>query len=278
MKPVLKEILYASRSDADFNLVGLGDIHFGNPGCDIDRFEKSVDWIANHPEAYWLGMGDYCECIEKQDKRFNWDHINPDFYTPQQQYRWIEEKLKPIAKQCIVLLDGNHEMAYWTKFSHNYTDAMAYNLGIPYRGIDAYIRLLFKRQSEGMKRPAVSTYNIYAHHGYSGARGLGGKVVSLVALSQVYYGCDLYLCGHTHAKGPVMPQVSTTFNDAMKKVTKEMNFVYTGSYRDGHLDDVKSYAEEKAYAPLPLGSPVIHLELKRNADDIETTDVSFFSL
>jgi len=274
MQPVLKEILSSSRSDNEIDIVGLGDIHFGNPGCVVSRFEETIDWIADHPSAYWIGMGDYCECIEKQDKRFNWDHINKEFYTPQAQFRWMEEALKPIASQCIVLLDGNHELAYWSKFSHNYTDAMAYNLGIPYRGIDAYIRLLFKRQSEGMKKAATTTYNIYAHHGYAASRGVGGKAKSLQDLSSVYQGCDLYLCGHTHTKGPIMPIVFTTFNDGMKQVSREMNFVYTGSFLDGHMDGVKSYAEEKAYAPLPIGSPVIHLEFKEISHE-EITKVSF---
>jgi hypothetical protein len=263
-----------------FNIVGLGDIHFGNPGCDIQSFERTVSWIADHPNTLWVGMGDYCECIEKQDKRFNWDHINKDFPTPQSQFRYMEETLKPIASQCIVLLDGNHEIAFWNKYSHNYTDGMAYNLSIPYRGIDSYIRLLFKRQSEGMKKASTTTYNIYAHHGYSASRGVGGKAKSLQDLSLVYPGCDLYLCGHTHAKGPIMPIVFTTFNEALKRTVKEMNFVYTGSFLDGHTQGVKSYAEEKAYAPLPLGAPFIRLEVERQQilGDTDALKPSFFYL
>jgi len=275
---ILRDINYNSRTDNEFNLVGLGDVHFGNPGCNVDYFMRTVKWIYDHPNTYWIGMGDYCECIEKQDKRFNWDHVNKDFFTPQQQFRWMEEQLKPIASQCIGLLDGNHEIAYWTKFSHNYTDSMAYNLGVPYRGIDAYIRLRFNRQSEGMKRPAVNTFNIYAHHGYSGSRGVGGKVKSLIDLASVYHGCDLYLCGHTHAKGPIMPQITTDYNESMKKVSKEMNFVYTGSFLDGHAEGIKSYAEEKGYAPLPLGSPFIRLEFKHAGNSSDETKISFFSV
>jgi hypothetical protein len=275
MNPVQREIKYSSRADSGINLLGLGDVHFGNPGCDVPYFEKHIDWVADHPDTYMIGMGDMADCIEKQDKRFSWDGISKEFPTPQSQFRYLEEILKPIKDRIIVLLDGNHEIAYWNKFSHNYTDGLAYALGVPYSGIDCYIRLKFQRQSDGMKAPRTTDFDIYAHHGYASPRGVGGKVKTLIDLASIYPSASLILAGHTHAKGPVMPQVSTTFNDAFKPVRREINFVYTGSFLNGHVAGLKSYAEERAYAPLPLGAQFIHIEPERGDS---AARLSFFTI
>ena len=63
-----------SRSDT-FTLVPIGDVHIGNAACDEARLRRVVDRIAADEWSYWVGLGDYCDFINMQDKRFSPDSL-----------------------------------------------------------------------------------------------------------------------------------------------------------------------------------------------------------
>lgn len=53
------------------NLYPLGDIHAGSVQCAEDVIKRQVEVIKQDKTAWWIGMGDYADCILKGDKR--WD-------------------------------------------------------------------------------------------------------------------------------------------------------------------------------------------------------------
>lgn len=242
-----------------FNIVPLGDVHLGHRNADLDLFEEVLKIIKNTENCFWLGMGDYCDSITLKDDRYNMDSVDMRFITPDKQFRKIKEYFEPIKSKCLGLLDGNHEITYWEKYNHNYVDMLAYDLGITYLTIDAYIRLVFSR-NEG-KKPKRYQFNIYAHHGYTSARTKGAKVNRIQDLSLIFPGIQLYLMGHTHELGPIPPTITLKVDNKMNVRDQEINFVSTGGYLRGYVDQSYSYIEKKILVPTALGSPLITIKV-----------------
>ena len=70
MRVIRHEWFNVSRSDV-FRLVPIGDVHLGAAACDESRLVEVVKGIAADDRAYWVGLGDYCEFINMQDRRFD---------------------------------------------------------------------------------------------------------------------------------------------------------------------------------------------------------------
>ena len=62
--------------DGCIRIVPLGDVHIGAAACDEDHIKSTVKYIKQSG-AYWVGMGDYCEFINKKDKRFTVSSLAP---------------------------------------------------------------------------------------------------------------------------------------------------------------------------------------------------------
>jgi hypothetical protein len=259
MRVIKKIVDFSSKTDKYWYIVPLGDLHLGNNNCDLDLFKKSIEFIKNEKRCLWLGMGDYCDAVTAKDKRFDPKSIDPDFPTPDVQYRGIEKMLMPIKDKCIGLLDGNHDYQHWLEHGHNYVDTMAYNLGTSYLTMDAYIRLAFRRKTADSCCSRV--IDIYAHHGWSTARSDGAKVNRIEDLALIFPNLDLYLMGHVHLLGSSPSKYQLSVDEGMNIVQKKENFVFTGSFLKGYVDGNVSYVERKTYAPTALGSPKIKLTI-----------------
>lgn len=181
MQIAKKVLKFSTRDESDWRLVPLGDDHLGHPNFDLDLHQATIDYIAETPRTIWIGMGDYCDAITAKDRRYDPNSIDPRWPTPDKQYRAIKEMFQPIADKCIGLLDGNHDLRHWKDHQHNYVDNLAYALKVPYLTINAYIRLIFQRESG--KTPKRNQFNIYAHHGWTNARTMGYKINRIQDLS-----------------------------------------------------------------------------------------------
>ena len=263
MQVVKRIIKFESREEKTWLLIPIGDIHLGHIGCDKDLLFKTLEFIEETPNALWIGMGDYCDAITCKDRRHNLHEIDPDYPTPDVQYRAIEELFRPIASKCIGLLDGNHDYAHWLKHNHNYIDALAYNLKVPYLTLDAYVRLVFTRISG--KRPKRNAFNIYTHHGWTNSRTMGYKVNRIQDLAKIFPLCPLYLMGHVHLRGEAPPQVQLFIDNRLRVIHHESRFVFTGCYLRSYMPGSQSYAARLGYPPTTLGSPVIEITVNDQA-------------
>ena len=255
------DYVYDSREDDTVKIVGLGDIHRGNPWLDEKRFYETRDWIQEN-DCYVILMGDYGECINAKDPRHDYNALDWEYATPDKQYRKTMEDLEPIKDKCIMMLEGNHESNFWRRHNHNYTNWMATDLGIPYVGISGYVLFRFKRKTG--KSYDRRMLRIYAHHGWSGGRTDGYKVKVIHDLHNIFDDAHLYLMGHTHQLGEVFP-TTRLYVDARTKRIREQNqkYFYTGSYIKGHEVGRGSYVEARAYPPTQIGSPVIEVRPTR---------------
>ncbi|GIV81705.1 MAG: hypothetical protein KatS3mg051_1059 [Anaerolineae bacterium] len=79
MKVLRREWFDVSRAD-EFRIIPLGDIHVGARGSDTAAFRHVVEDIASDERAYWIGMGDYLDAINRSDPRFS-PGILADWFT-----------------------------------------------------------------------------------------------------------------------------------------------------------------------------------------------------
>jgi len=256
LKVVHKTLELNGRSEKEWSIVPIGDIHLGNRNCDLGLLERVIDYVKENEHVLWLGMGDYSDSITCKDKRYDLNSIDDDYATPDVQYRKIESMFRPIKDKCLGLIDGNHDYLQWLEHSHNYVDAMAYNLGVPYMTMDGYVRLSFKRRVND-KLVGMPKVDIYAHHGWSSARTDGAKVNRIEDLADIFPNLDLYLMGHVHLLGSSPSKFQLAVDEGFHIVQKKEHFVFTGSFLRGYVDGNVSYVERAGYQPTSLGSPII---------------------
>lgn len=240
---------YEISSDT-LTFVNFADLHFGNRNCDKRMINNVIRFIAKH-KCYWLGGGDYADAIIPQDWRFDARTIDKEFDTPRAQYKEIERLFRPIAYRCLGLLDGNHDIMHWKKHSHNYVEELCERLDVPYLTIDAYLRIYFKKFD--------ANFNIYAHHGWTGARTSGGRINRIYDLFNIYPMLDLYVMNHIHALGQVEKKTSLFVDNNGNIRDKISYFLFGGSFLRGYVKNQISYVEEKTYIPTTLGSPVFKI-------------------
>ena len=242
-------------------LVGLGDIHRGNPWMDEKCFYRTLDWIQEN-DCYVILMGDYGECINAKDPRHDYNALDGKYPTPDKQYMKIEEDLMPIKDKVLFMLEGNHEANFWRRHNHNYTSAIAHRLGVPYTGISGYLLLKFWRKTG--KSHDRRTLEVYAHHGWAGGRTAGYQVKVIHDLRKIFPNAHAYLMGHNHQLGEALPRTYLYVDKRTEEIREfTQHFFFTGSYIKGHEKGKGSYVEARAYHPTMIGSPIIEIQPNR---------------
>lgn len=261
MRFIKKLFEFEDRRSTVIQLVPLGDLHIGNRYFQPELLEQTIQYVEETPNAYVIGMGDYAECINAKDPRHDYNVIDISYMTPDRQYRKVTHELARIKDKIIVFLDGNHDYNFWKRHNHNYVEKLAYDLKVPYGGISSYLRLQFKRKAG--KSRQINAFNIYAHHGWSGARTDAYNVKVIQDLSVIFPGLHLYLMGHSHRIGDALPRVHLYVDKSGQIREWIQRFVFTGSYLKGYAEGIGSYVEGRAYKPNALGSPVIEIKPNR---------------
>lgn len=264
---VIEKVLTYKRPDS-FNIYPFGDSHFGSINCAEGEVEKQVAIIKADPRALVIGMGDYCDCILKDDKRFQqgglakW--VAPDNIAESQRVR-VREVLKPIANKIICLLDGNHELDIRKKFQYNMTWNLCSDLGVPYGGYQCFISLIFRRTTaaEDDRSGDRKQYIIHAWHGAGASQTEGARLMRLMRLVNDIE-ADIYLMGHLHAITAHTPDRLTFRRGKIKSV--RLAAVTTGSWLLGYRESPSkeepippTYIEEKGYKPARIGCPVVKI-------------------
>jgi len=247
-------------------LVPLGDLHVGTKNCDEDKLLATIEYIREHKNVYWIGIGDYIEAINYTDKRFDPDNLSEKFQKSLSnlhlaQMKYVIDMLKPIRQRCMGLLEGNHEDKIRLHYHTNVTAVMAYELGVDELGNTCMIRWVMERSLKGTSRDASSrSVVIFATHGWGGGRTIGAKVNRIQEYSK-YFDADIYLMGHVHNKLTdneerlYISPFGTPRLYARKRV-----FGITGSFFKTYQEGSKSYAEKAGYPPTTTGVIKVRIE------------------
>lgn len=262
MKVITKEFFGWNRTKP-LRIVPLGDVHLGAAACDEKRFQKTINYIKDSG-AYWIGMGDYCDFINRSDPRFNvstiadWLVNKPALsdLSKAQATRFVE-MVEPIADRCLTLLEGNHETAIAKYYERSiYSDIVTgikniagipgdEQLGMGYYG---WILLRFYRSED---REAASTIKINLHHGFVGGKLAGAKALNMQRWLWTH-DADLVLFGHSHNTGTQGESVES-LDQAGNLVNQVRKGAYCGTFlKSVNEDGPATYSEVKGYFPLPM--------------------------
>jgi hypothetical protein len=265
MEVIEKNIIYKSHSTINpdiFHIYTLGDIHGGALGCAEDRIKREINIIKERENSFVIGMGDYLDCIVKDDKRFSsgglaeWMRDKQDDIIETQR-KWAVELFTPIKDKIICMLTGNHEETIHDKHQDNIGLHICDDLGVPYGGYQAFINLTFDREGSNESH----RYIIHAWHGDGAAQTEGARLMRLMRLVNDVE-AHVYLMGHLHAMTSHTPDRLVLRNGKIKSI--ELQATMTGSWLKGYTQPPKgkhlppNYIEKKGYKPSRIGCPIIH--------------------
>ena len=201
-------------------------------------------------------MGDYADCIIKDDKRFDMGGLAP-WVEPDNILRcqsdYLNDLFMPIKEKCIGLLTGNHEEKVHSSYQIDFTRNLAKDLGVPYAGYSCFLMLGFTRAHNSRR-----VYKIHAWHGAGASQTEGARIMRLMRLVNDVE-AHIYLMGHLHAIAQYTPD-RLTCNDG-KIHSDSLVAVITGSWlKTYNQNSVPSYGERAGYKPSRIGCPVITIK------------------
>lgn len=276
MEVIEKSIPYVSGSiitPETFRIHTIGDIHAGSINCSENHIQQRVKEIQETPNTYWVGMGDYADCILKDDKRFDIAGLAPWVKKDnilETQRKWLRDLFEPVKDKCLGLCTGNHEESIHLHYQYDFTRNLCEDLGVPYAGYSAFFALIFDREGSTESHQMI----IHAWHGSGAAQSEGARVMRLMRLVNEIGSARVYLMGHLHAISTYHCDRLTYYRGRVKSQT--IIAACTGSWLKAYQQPQKgeslnpSYAEQKGYKPSVIGAPVICI---RPAIDTITIEV-----
>lgn len=235
----LNELDSKYESIEEIKIIPLSDIHIGDPLCDKDLLQKTINYIKEKDNVFTILNGDLINCALKNSK----SDIYNDEMTPMQQMNKIVEILKPIKHKILAMTSGNHENRVYNDTSIDINAIIAKELGLEdrYDSISIYLYLYFGNKESGRKAPMV--YTIYMKHGNASGKSIGSKANALIDMTDTLIS-DIYIMGHTHTPITTKKCIYTPdyANKSLNK--KEMFYVMTNSFLN-----YGGYGERLGYSP-----------------------------
>lgn len=266
-------IPYSSRSEKIY-IYPLGDIHAGTVHCAEDEFRAKVREVQDNPLAYWLGMGDYGDCITPYDPRWEPsllaipDWVEQDNIVECQRKR-IVRLLEPIKDKCIGLLYGNHEESIRRHTHTNVHKNICDDLGVDNLGYSCFIHFVFKRKGLLGQRHESWLLKGFFTHGTGGARTEGAKLNYLVRVMQSFE-ADIYGYAHVHSMQTHTPDFLGSTDQSLEIKAKPKVGALTGCwFRTYTQGPIASYGEQRVYPPSKIGCPVFVIEPNKREVKVE---------
>ena len=254
MEVLEREIIYPHRGF--IKVYGIGDIHAGSVHTAEAKIKSKIESIKNERNAYIVGMGDFVDCIIKDDPRFDMNGLAPWVKRDNildSQREWIVELFKPVKDKIITLLSGNHEENIHLRYQNDIMGNICKDLGVPWGGYSCFVDLQLKPKGGR----SSYRYTIHAFHGAGAAVTEGARLMRLKRLIDSIE-ADIFLMGHLHSMTSYLPEKLTLRNHKIKSIHKVA--VTTGSWLRSYTQGMPpSYSETKGYPPSQIGCPCVIL-------------------
>ena len=268
---IVERAFYGVSRPKIFNLYPIGDIHIGAAACDEERLKRLVNRVKEDKDAIWLGMGDYCDFINRGDRRYDpqttADWLRDEHDMAKEQIAYLTEILSPIAHKCIGLIEGNHEREIKIKWERDVQYEIVQKIKDHgkinpdwYMDLGYYSWINFKTYftKPGEKKGRATRLVLNVHHGFTGGRLAGAKALNLQRWLWIH-DADLVLFGHSHS-GVAQPEIVQSINAAGKFIEKVRKGTHTGTFlKNENVDGASTYSERKGYFPVPLGGCMVQL-------------------
>lgn len=219
-------------------VVFLGDVHYGSPQCDVNRFVGWLEYcLENH--VYVFLMGDLIECATRNSVGAG---VYQQEKTADDQHEFMVDLLRPLAEKGLILgtLQGNHEERVWKDCGVNLSKALARELKIKYLGDACWSEF----------KVGMQTYTIYSLHGRTGSRFDGTALLAVERISTSFF-CDLVAHGHSHKCINSIVLMQRVINGSVKEHKKHL--LITGHY----LKYDGGYGQVAGLPIAKLGSPKV---------------------
>lgn len=234
-------------------LIPFSDIHLGADGCNKTYLKNTIEWIKKKPNCYAIGLGDYCDCIIMNDKRFDIKSVDKDFLPqldnlPMAQLKTLEKLIEPIKDKIICMIPGNHEDKFRTYNSVDIMYELHRDLGIEVGDYMSFLRLKFDQ-----KQFHTTPITLFLHHGFFAGRKVGGKANQMTDLASNYK-ADIYCLGHSHDLFAVTVDTLCLPNRGKIPVKEKKIFINTGTFMETVTSGGSGYAERKGYPVSKIGT------------------------
>ena len=245
-----------------FKLMVLGDLHIGDPLCDIDLIKETLDFVKKTKDCYVILNGDLINNALKTSKSDSY----LEQMTIEQEQEMLIDLLKPIKNRILVMATGNHEYRTSLLAGINPLKAVAYALDVKDKLVDdAYVFDINFGINSGNKA-CKNKYVVVGIHGGSGSgRRAGTTTNALQDMALIRPDMDLYIHSHTHT--------AVNYNDLVflydRKTgkTKEHQRTY---YNANAFLKYGGYAEKKGYKPADRQPSVLVIKTQRKKDGMKT--------
>ena len=264
MKVISKDFYSVKKLDK-FSIYPIGCTHLGAAGVDEERLKEVVKEIAADEHAYWIGLGDYGNFINRNDKkRFNplelapWIQMKDLVDLPKAQVKKIREIFKPVAQKCLALVEGNHEREMKNHYERDVymeiVDGIKQDGGFAPEvslatGYYGYLDLTFYRTDS--RKDGSRQFRISLHHGSAGTE--------IAAQKWLYaHECDIALFAHIHKTR--ITNVGVEYVDKAGQIkTKKRYAAHCGTFLTKKVEGVDDYGSIKGYAPPVEGGVVVEM-------------------
>jgi hypothetical protein len=222
-----------------YNIIHGGDIHAGIKNALTHHAEQMFDYVKETDNAFFVGMGDYCEFREPGHTYYNQDNYTMDL---EGQTKWILSQFERVKDKTVGILIGNHERKICRTTTINPFRMWCEANKVPYLGTMAHITYTF---------PSGKKFMAIVHHGYGGGAETGGKVNRLSDFIKEHE-VDAIVMGHVHR---LMSWVVTElkYDTGFPKARYKhcgMSGCFLATYK---ADTSGFYGEERMFSPLPIG-------------------------
>lgn len=241
----LKVLKYDFKPKSKFiRIVPLGCLHVGHKNFNLDKALKFIDYIVKTPDTYTMMLGDTCENVLAETAIRHPGSMHEQDMNLEQQREFAIEMIKPLAVKGKVLCwtEGNHSIRSWYSAGFSVEQHLAKELGVPFVGVDALLRLKVGDQ----------IYALHATHGTGAGTSLASVFGKLMAQSQRVEGADVYLRSHHHKKliADVM-QIDAKTGQLKKRLLGAtgcfMNYFDSYGHRAGYTPVVQGCIKVKLY-------------------------------
>jgi len=259
-----KSIEIRSPFRIDQSIYLLGDVHIGSANFARPEFVKSVNMIKESG-GYWIGMGDYVDCITTRDPRFNPFEIAKEFGVrdmanlPMAQANEFMKLIEPIKDKCLGLISGNHEDKYRQHNGTDITDYICQTIGATNLRQKAWINLRILDEASGKQRATVT---MCLAHGAGGGGMREGYPTNKAYDTFRWDIADIHAMGHLHR----MACDRAIHNEYLYDVLKQRPswYIVNGCYMHKATIGSEGYFENRAGKESDIG--MVKISLSGNTD------------
>lgn len=222
-------------SDKEMKVLILSDVHIGHPNCDVNLFNKYLQWARESEARIWF-LGDL---IENGTKSSNTKAVYEQIISPREQLKTLSNILSDYSDIIDICIDGNHEDRTSKLSDINPLEVISSFLD--YEWYDYYSPVLTTVYI------GDSVYNVYLHHGTGGSKKKSSKIRIFEQILHRFPEQDLIVMGHFHS---YQEYEDSTYINGKFRARK-------GVICSSFLSYLGSYAAANYEPPVP-GFPVVN--------------------